>query len=168
MKKLFPLISFADQFISKFTQGELLKEGDKAPDFELLNQEGKKVSLQDYKGKKVALWFYPKANTPGCTLEACEFRDRYPSFTKLNTVLLGVSFDAPQANQAFREKYGFPFSLLSDESREMAIKYGACKKNTDKMASRIGYLIDEAGVIKKVYPSVHATRFPEQILKEVS
>lgn len=168
MKKIFPVVAKIDQLVSKFTQGQLLKEGDLAPDFEILDQDGMRVALKNYRGQKVVLWFYPKADTPGCTVEVCEFRNLYSDFSKLTAAVLGVSFDEPRANKRFREKHDVPFSLLSDTQREVGIKYGACKKVTDRVASRIGYLIDEQGVIKKTYPSVDAVKFPQVVLADLA
>ena len=93
-----------------------LKEGAKAPDFSLPSTEGKEVSLKEYKGKKIVLYFYPKDDTPGCTKEACDFRDSIRQFGKLDAVVFGVSPDPMKAHDKFREKYKLPFQLLSDEN----------------------------------------------------
>ena len=91
-----------------------LNPGKKAPAFKLKNQDGKNISLKDYKGKNVVLYFYPKDNTSGCTKEACNFRDEFPKFGKLNAVILGVSPDSVESHVKFMEKYNLPFDLLSD------------------------------------------------------
>lgn len=103
-------------------------EGQKAPQFSLLNEQGETVSLQDYANKKhVVLYFYPKDSTPGCTTQACDFRDRHEEFEDLNAVILGVSPDGEKSHQKFIEKHGLPFSLLIDDEHEVAEKYGVWK-----------------------------------------
>lgn len=153
-----------DQFISGLKGGTMLNVGDTAPDFEVQNHLGRKTSLKDFRGKKVILWFYPKADTPGCTAEACGFRDRNSKLADKNAVILGVSFDTMQENSAFAQKYGLDFPLLCDTDRDIGMKYGACKTKEDKNASRIGYVIDEKGVILQSHPKVDARAFPEQVL----
>src|SRR5579863_9848955 len=93
---------------------------DKVPDFALPNEEGKILSLKDYRGKAVVLFFYPKANTSGCTAEACGFRDEYQKLQKAGAVVLGISPDKPSAQKKFKEKFSFPFSLLADEDKSVA------------------------------------------------
>ncbi len=143
----------------------LLKKGDLAPAFSVLSHEGKTLSLSDFTGKKVVLWFYPKADTPGCTAEACGFRDRKSSFELRNAVLLGVSFDTVEENAAFARKFAVTYPLLCDTQRELGISYGACEKPSDTYAQRIAYLIDEKGKILEVFPKVDARTFPEEVLK---
>ena len=142
----------------------MLTEGTAAPQFSVKSDDGKTVSLKDFLGKTIILWFYPKADTPGCTAEGCGFRDRMSQFTKKNAVVLGVSFDTVEENQAFKKKFGFPFPLLCDTERQIGVAYGACKDKTAKNATRIGYIIDPAGKIKRAYSSVDARSFPEQVL----
>lgn len=153
-----------DQFISGLKGGEMLPVGKQAPDFEVQNHLGKTIKLKDFLGKKVILWFYPKADTPGCTAEACGFRDRFSKLQEKNAVILGVSFDTVEENRAFAEKYGLDFPLLCDTTRDIGMKYGACKTQADGNASRIGYVIDEKGVILQSHPKVDARAFPEQVL----
>lgn len=143
----------------------MLKKGDLAPAFRVLTHQGKTIDLSELKGKKVVLWFYPKADTPGCTAEACGFRDRRKAFEGKNTVLLGVSFDNVDENAAFARKFAVDYPLLCDTQRELGIKYGACESEKDSYAKRIAYLINEVGVIEEVFPQVDARAFPEEVLK---
>ena len=145
----------------------MLNVGDTAPDFTVKNHLGKDVSLNDYRGKNLVLWFYPKADTPGCTAEGCAFRDRQAEFAKKNAEMLGVSFDTVEENKKFADKFRFEFPLLCDVERKLGVAYGACKAPTDKNAARIGYVIGPEGKIKKAYPKVDAANFPEQVLAEV-
>lgn len=145
----------------------MLSVGNPAPPFSVLDHTGKTLTLQSFHGKNVVLWFYPKADTPGCTAEGCAFRDRQGAFEEKNAVLLGVSFDTPQENAAFARKYGFEFPLLCDTARSIGLDYGACLSATDKHAKRIAYLIDEKGLVKKVYSKVDAATFPETVLQEI-
>jgi peroxiredoxin Q/BCP len=101
-----------------------LQPGDMAPDFELTSDTGQPVKLSDYRGQKVILYFYPKDDTPGCTTQACGFRDQYPLIEEKNGVVLGVSTDAQKSHQKFRTKYDLPFTLLVDEEHEVADRYG--------------------------------------------
>src|SRR5437773_7684398 len=102
-----------------------LKEGDKAPDFVAATSGGGKVSLSDFKGKNVILYFYPRDNTPGCTKEACAFRDEFAAFKQKGAVVLGVSTDSPKAHDKFAQKYELPFTLLADEDKRIVQAYGA-------------------------------------------
>lgn len=161
---LYKVFGPLDRFISGKKEGTMLNIGDAAPDFTVQDQSGKTVNLKDFKGKKVILWFYPKADTPGCTAEACAFRDRVGKFADKNAVLLGVSFDTVQENAAFAKKFHVDYPLLCDTKRDLGIKYGACKTQTDGHASRIAYVIDEKGKIAAAYPKVDAANFPETVL----
>ncbi len=145
----------------------MLSVGDLAPPFSVSDHTGKNLTLESFLGKKVVLWFYPKADTPGCTAEGCGFRDRQSEFAAKNAVLLGVSFDSPQENAAFARKFGFEFPLLCDTSKAMGVAYGACANVSDKHAKRIAYVIDEKGRVEKVYPKVDAAAFPETVLQEI-
>ena len=156
-----------DQWKSLKQGGKMVKEGTPAPAFTVTTHEGKQVSLKDYLGKNVVLWFYPKADTPGCTLEGCGFRDRISKFKEKNTVVLGVSFDTAEENMAFSRKFQFPFPLLCDTERKIGMAYGACTSPTDKNAARIGYVINPEGIVQKAYPKVDAREFPEQALAEI-
>ena len=125
----------------------LLKVGDKAPDFTLKDQDNQTVRLSDYKGRRVLMWFYPRADTPGCTAEGKGFRDRFEKVKGVG-VIVGVSVDPPEMNKAFQTKYQFPFQLLSDPSRAMCVAYGACADTDAKYAERITYIIDAQGTIE--------------------
>lgn len=134
--------------------------GKAAPDFQLKASNGEEVSLSDYKGKKnVILYFYPKDNTPGCTTEACDFRDNHATFQDLDTVILGVSPDPIKSHEKFIDKYDLPFLLLADEEHEVAEKYGAwkLKKNFGKEymgIERSTFVIDKEGNLAKEWRKV--------------
>lgn len=133
--------------------------GDEAPDFTLLSDEVKEVSLKSYRGKKVVLYFYPKDGTPGCTKEAKEFRDLAEEFGSENAVILGVSKDSVKSHQKFKEKNNLPFTLLSDPEGKVLDLYGVWKEKslygrTFMGTERTTFLIDEKGMVKKVYRKV--------------
>lgn len=133
--------------------------GSEAPNFTLHNQHGERVSLSDFKGKKVILYFYPKDMTPGCTTEACDFRDAHKDFSALNAVIIGVSPDPAARHTKFIDKYELPFALLADETHEAAESYGVwqLKKNFGKEYMgivRSTFLIDEAGVVTNEWRNV--------------
>ncbi|MBP9691246.1 thioredoxin-dependent thiol peroxidase [Candidatus Woesebacteria bacterium] len=143
-----------------------------APAFTLPDQEGNSHSLSDFKGSWVVLYFYPKDDTPGCTKEACTFRDSYAVFREKGIVILGVSKDSVKSHAKFIEKFSLPFTLLSDESTEMIRAYGAFgeKKFMGKTymgVHRISYLIDPTGMIRKVYPKVNPSEHAGEILTDV-
>jgi peroxiredoxin Q/BCP len=147
-----------------------LKEGDAAPQFEGTNQEGKKIKLSDFAGKKVVLYFYPKDNTPGCTAEACNLRDNYQDLTKKGFVVIGVSPDSEKSHKGFREKYSLPFELISDPEKNILKLYGAWgeKKMYGKTVTgvlRTSFLIDEKGIIKNIISKVDTSGHTEQIFK---
>ena len=132
----------------------VIKEGNKAPDFTLTDADGEKHKLSDFKGKKVVLYFYPRDNTPGCTQEACDFRDQKKAFDKTETVIIGVSPDSEKSHQNFRSKYDLPFLLLSDPDKKVADKYGVFKEKNMYGKKVMGierstFLINEAGKITK-------------------
>ena len=150
----------------------MLEIGTKAPDFTLPDQNGNVHSLSDYRGKKVILYFYPKDNTPGCTKQACGFAERYPQFTEKGAVVLGVSKDSVASHKKFEEKYGLPFTILSDPELVAIQAYDVWqeKKNYGKTymgVVRTTYLIDENGKIVKVFEKVKAADNPEQMLGEL-
>lgn len=137
----------------------MLTEGTKAPDFTLSDKDGKNISLSDFAGKKVVLYFYPKDNTPGCTRQACAFAQSYEGFRAKNVVVIGVSKDSVASHQKFAEKYDLPFILLSDPQLEAIKAYDVWqeKKLYGKVSMgvvRTTYLIDEQGMIEKVMPKV--------------
>ena len=150
----------------------MLSIGTAAPDFTLPDQNGASHSLSDYRGQKVILYFYPKDNTAGCTRQACAFGDLYPQFREKGAVVLGVSKDSVASHKRFEEKYGLPFTLLSDEDRVVIQAYDVWKekKNYGKVTMgvvRTTYLIDENGVIVRVFDKVKAADNPAQMLGEL-
>ena len=148
----------------------MLEKGMIAPDFSLKDQDGKIHKLSEYKGKKIVLYFYPRDDTPGCTTEACSFRDNYFLLKEKGAVIIGVSRDDNKSHSKFRKKYNLPFTLLTDENHEILEKYGAwTKKNLyGKImmgVSRMTYVIGENGKIIKVYKKVKPKYHAEEILK---
>ena len=148
----------------------MLQEGVKAPDFSLPDQAGGTVSLSDFKGKKVVLYFYPKDNTAGCTKQACGFAERYPQFQEKGAVVLGVSKDSVASHKRFEEKFELPFTLLSDTEKTVIQAYDVWKekKNYGKVSMgvvRTTYLIDEEGIIVKAMDKVKAADNPAQMLE---
>lgn len=147
----------------------MLKIGIKAPDFELPDQNGKIHKLTDYRGKKVILYFYPKDNTSGCTKQACGFGDRYPQIREKGAVVLGISKDSVASHKKFEEKYGLPFTLLSDTELTVIKAYDVWKekRNYGKVSMgivRTTYLIDEDGIIIKAMDKVKAVDNPQEML----
>lgn len=150
----------------------MLEIGSKAPEFTLPDQNGEMHSLSEYKGKKVILYFYPKDNTAGCTKQACGFAELYPQFLEKDAVVLGVSKDSVASHKKFEEKYGLPFTLLSDPELTAIQAYDVWqeKKNYGKVSMgvvRTTYLIDEEGNIAKVFGKVKAADNPAQMLGEL-
>ena len=150
----------------------MLEIGTKAPDFTLPDQNGNMHSLSEYRGKKVILYFYPKDNTPGCTKQACGFAERFPQFTEKGAVVLGISKDSVASHKKFEEKYGLPFTILSDPELVAIQAYDVWqeKKNYGKTymgVVRTTYLIDENGKIVKAFDKVKAADNPEQMLGEL-
>ncbi|MFC7395141.1 thioredoxin-dependent thiol peroxidase [Scopulibacillus cellulosilyticus] len=148
----------------------ILEAGQTAPDFTLKSTNGEEVTLSDFKGKNVVLYFYPKDMTPGCTTEACDFRDQHALFADVNTVVLGVSPDPVEKHQKFTEKHSLPFTLLADVDHEVAEKYGAwqLKKNFGKEymgIQRSTFVIDKEGNIAKVWPNVKVKGHVEEVLQ---
>jgi peroxiredoxin Q/BCP len=146
-----------------------ITEGTEAPDFELPNQDGEPVSLADYRGKWVVLYFYPKADTPGCTTQACGIRDRGADYDAANAVILGVSPDQPDKLRKFADKYGLPFTLLGDADHSVAETYGTWveKKNYGKTymgVQRSTFLVDPDGVVRHVFPRVKPDTHDEKVL----
>jgi peroxiredoxin Q/BCP len=146
-----------------------LKEGDKAPDFTVRDGEGATVRLKDLRGKKVALYFYPKDDTPGCTKEACSFRDSFAKFKKRGIEVLGVSFDSEVKHKKFAQKYDLPFRLLADTDRAIAEGYGTYGEKkfmgrTYMGIHRMTFLIDEKGKIKKIFDKVKPEDHADEVL----
>jgi len=155
---------------SKVINMTTLKVGDEAPNFQSKDQDGNVISLQDFKGKKLVLFFYPKASTPGCTVEACNLRDNYERFQSLGYDILGVSADSERRQTNFRNKYNFPYPLLADEDMSVinAFEVWGPKKfmgRTYDGIHRITFVIDESGVIEDVITKVKTKAHTEQILK---
>lgn len=147
-----------------------LTKGDKAPDFIGFDQDGKKHQLADYAGKKLVVFFYPKANTPGCTAEACDLRDNFERFQSNNYALLGVSADSAKAQAKFKDKYEFPFPLLADEDKSVIQAFGVWgpKKFMGKEYDgihRTTFVINEEGFIDEVISDVKTKVHAAQILK---
>ena len=137
----------------------MLEIGTKAPEFTLPDKDGNMVSLADFAGKKVVLYFYPRDNTPGCTRQACAFASAYEEFKNINAVVIGISKDSVTSHQKFAEKHSLPFILLSDPERAAIEAYGVWqeKKNYGKVSMgvvRSTFVIDENGVVEKVMPKV--------------
>lgn len=150
----------------------MLNTGIKAPNFELPDQNGTIHTLEEYRGKKVILYFYPKDNTPGCTKQACGFSERYPQFMEKGAVVLGVSRDTVASHKKFEEKYGLAFTLLSDPERKVIEAYDVWKekKNYGKVSMgvvRTTYLIDENGIIIRANDKVKAAEDAEKMLGEL-
>lgn len=145
-----------------------LAVGDKAPQFKSRDQHGNEVKLSDFKGKKVILYFYPKDNTPGCTTEACNFRDNYQSLVKDGIEVIGVSIDSEQSHQKFISKFDLPFTLLSDEDKKIVEAYGVwVEKNMYGKkymgTARTTFIIDEKGIIQHIIKKVDNKNASQQI-----
>ena len=125
----------------------MLQPGADAPEFSVNDHNGNKINLKDFLGKKIVLWFYPKADTPGCTMEGQGFRDDFKKFQHKDIQIFGVSLDNENDNKAFAEKFSFPYPLLCDVDREVALSYQAVSSKEDQYAARISYVIGEDGKI---------------------
>lgn len=145
---------------------KMINEGDKALDFELQDTDGNTVRLSDFRGKKVILYFYPRDNTPGCTIEACNFRDDAAKYKAKNAVVLGFSLDDGEAHKKFSEKHKLPFTLLCG-TKEVAEKYGAYgnKGIFGFGIKRVTYIIDEKGIVMKLFPKVSVSGHSREILE---
>ena len=150
----------------------MLKIGTQAPNFTVVNQHGEDVSLSDYRGQKVFIWFYPKASTPGCTVEGCTLRDSYEEFTAKNIVIIGVSMDTVKRQSNFATKKNFPYQLLADTEGEIVRAFGAWgpKKFMGKEYEgilRSSFLIDENGLIEKVFAKVKTKSHAQDVLSSL-
>lgn len=148
----------------------MLEVGKKAPDFSLLNQNDKKISLKDFIGHKVVLYFYPKDDTSGCTKEACSFSDDLPKFSKIDTVILGVSPDSVKSHKKFSEKYKLKFDLLADEEKLVLEKFGVWKEKSMYGRKYMGverttFIIDQKGKIKKIFNKVKVDGHNKEVLE---
>ena len=150
----------------------MLKKGDKAPDIRVRTDTGEEFRLSSLKGKRVVLYFYPRADTPGCTVEACEFRDGIKSFAKKSAAVVGVSPDKPAAQAKFKGKYDLPFTLLADEDKAAAQAYGVWKEKNmygKKVMgiARTTFVIGPDGKIEKIYENVKAKGHAAQVLVDL-
>jgi len=147
----------------------MLEVGQLAPDFSLYNQDEKKISLKDYLGKNVVLYFYPKDDTSGCTKEACSFRDNIPKFSKADAVILGISPDSVKSHKKFSEKYKLPFDLLADEEKKVIEQYGVWKEKSMYGRKYMGvvrttFIIDKKGKLKKIFDKVKVEGHEKEVL----
>jgi len=149
----------------------MVKQGENAPNFEGLTSDGSKLSLKEFIGKKnVVLYFYPKDDTPGCTKEACNFRDNIRSLRDLGAEIVGVSLDSVESHKKFKDKYNLPFPLLSDKEKRIATAYGVLKEG-GASANRFTFIIDRNGKIAKIFPKVDVSVHSEEVaaaLRELS
>jgi peroxiredoxin Q/BCP len=151
----------------------ILKEGLKAPNFNLIGSDKLNHSLSDFSGKKVILYFYPKDNTPGCSIEAQDFRDNIKAFEEINSVVIGISRDSASSHDKFIDKYCLPFLLLSDENQVACDLYGVLKEKTMFGKKAIGierstFIIDEDGIIRKIYRKVKVDNHVKTVLEQIS
>ena len=149
-----------------------IKEGDQAPDISLKTDSGEQFELSALRGKNVVLYFYPKADTPGCTKEACEFRDTSKKFSKANTVIVGVSPDPEKAQSRFKDKFDLPFTLLADTDHQTAEAYGVWKEKSMYGKKYMGierttFVIDPQGKVKKIFPKVKVEGHAEEVLAAI-
>lgn len=147
-----------------------LKVGDKAPAFKLKNQDEETISLSGLKGKPVVLYFYPKDDTPGCTKEACNFRDEFPKFGKLKAEIIGISTDSVKSHKKFAEKYGLPFNLLADEKKQVVQEYGVWKEKNMYGRKYMGierttFIINSNGRIANIFPKVKVDEHNKEVME---
>jgi len=141
-----------------------LKAGDPAPDFEGPTSDGSKLGLKNFLGKKnVVLYFYPKDDTPGCTKEACSFRDNLQPIRNMSAEIIGVSLDSIESHRKFASKYGLSFPLISDKEKRIANAYGVLRE-TGTSTNRVTFIIDKTGKITKVFPKVDVTKHTEEVM----
>ena len=150
----------------------MLEIGTKAPQFTLLNQDGKEISLSDFKGKKIVLYFYSKDNTAGCTKQACGFAERYPDFLEKGAEIIGVSKDSVESHRKFADKYNLTFTLLSDTEKKIIEAYDVWKEKNMYGKKTMGvvrttYLINEEGLITKAFAKVNASKNPVDMLENI-
>ncbi len=148
----------------------MVKAGKKAPDFTLLNQDGKKVKLSQFSGQNVVLYFYPKDNTSGCTKEACNFRDTFSELSNLGAVVIGISPDTAESHKKFAEKYNLPFNLLADPEKKVLEKYGVWKEKSMYGKKYMGverttFIIDKNGKVRKIFEKVKVPNHHNEVLE---
>ncbi len=145
-----------------------LKIGDSAPDFKLLDDAGNWRTLSEFKGQYLVIYFYPKDDTPGCTKEACGFRDDYSAFEKEKVAVIGISYDSVESHKQFKLKYNLPFILLSDDKKEVATAYGAARGILKSLfPERITFLIDPEAKIFHIFDQVAVTEHAGEVLKQI-
>jgi thioredoxin-dependent peroxiredoxin len=147
--------------------------GQAAPDFTALNELGQPISLADYRGQWVVLYFYPKDNTPGCTKEACSLRDMYAAISDANAVVLGVSMDSAASHQGFQRKFGLPFTLIADTDKAVSTLYGVFGEKTNYGKTFFGihrttFIINPEGVITQVFTKVDVARHGDEVLAAIT
>jgi peroxiredoxin Q/BCP len=152
---------------------KILREGDEAPAFEAVDQQGEKITLEEFRGKKVVLYFYPKDNTPGCTAEACDLRDHYKRFQEEGFEVIGVSADSEASHQKFIVKYELPFRLIADTDKKVLQAYNAWGEKKMYGKAYMGilrktFVIDEHGVIEKIIEKVNTKEHSKQIFEELT
>ncbi|MEN8229706.1 MAG: thioredoxin-dependent thiol peroxidase [Bacteroidota bacterium] len=150
-----------------------LKEGELAPAIDAVDQNGKKITLEEYRGKKIILYFYPKDNTPGCTAESCDLRDNYSRFLEQGFEVIGVSADSEKSHQKFISKYGLPFRLISDIDRKVLKDFGAWGEKKLYGKSYLGiirktFVINEDGTVEKIIEKVKTKEHSKQIFEQLS
>ena len=145
-------------------ESDTLKVGDMAPDFTLLSHDKQKVTLKDYRGKRVVVYFFPKADTPGWTKEACGFRNAFSEYEKANIIVFGISYDSPKALKSFKKKYALPFTLLSDKRKNVSKAYGTKGRI---WSSRVTFLISPKGRIEKIYKKMNVNTHAGEILDDI-
>jgi thioredoxin-dependent peroxiredoxin len=146
---------------------DILQPGTAFPAWELTDHGGAKLAARDLAGKSYLLWFYPKAMTPGCTAEGDALRDQFAAFQARGVEILGVSFDAPADNASFVREQSFPFRLLSDSDRKLAVAVGAADASNQPVARRISYLVGPDGKVVKAYPNVTPAKHAQQVLSDL-
>lgn len=146
---------------------EMLGEGAEFPEWTLVDQNGEEVSSKDYAGQRYLLWFYPKASTPGCTAEGRGLRDGFEAFEKEDVAILGVSFDEPEENATFAKENDFPFPLLSDRDRSLAVSVGATDSPDRSHARRISYLVGADGKVLRAYDDVSPATHASEVLEDL-
>ena len=154
------------------TKSKMPEVGEKAPDFDSIDQDGKKISLKQFKGKTIVLYFYPKDNTPGCTKEACSLRDRHSTFKKKNVVILGVSKDSENSHQGFIEKYDLPFTLIADTDKKVQMAYDVWQEKSLYGKKYMGtvrttFIISPEQKIAFVFNKVDCPNHSEEVLEKL-